>query len=170
MWCKWRIRWRYLQFHTHYLDFLASGKFKIDHKDSWFITTWINSASRIYPLMLELAVEVTYPLPESIVTALVGVTSSIQGVLTIQMVTPLQRTVANLDSVKTFNRHKPTNKNEKFNCTCSRPFHLVKIWWLRAFKTILTTFTSWMDMESYLQSLGFSSSLTLGEVKWTKNL
>lgn len=47
---------------------------------------------RSYPLMLEFAVEATYPVDETIITALLAMSSAIQGVVMLEMKTVLRKT------------------------------------------------------------------------------
>jgi hypothetical protein len=48
-------------------------------------TIYFFSCYRIYPLLLELAVESTYPLDESLVMALISMLSAVQGVFIIEI-------------------------------------------------------------------------------------
>ncbi len=50
--------------------------------------------------MLEFAVEATYPVDETIITALLSMSSAIQGVIMLEMKTVLRKTSPNKELVK----------------------------------------------------------------------
>ena len=52
---------------------------------------WDSPIVRAYPVLLELAVEATYPMDEAIVTATIKISSAIQGVVIMQMDAILKR-------------------------------------------------------------------------------
>ena len=60
------------------------------HQNS-FLRFWNPPIASSYPVLLELAVEATYPVDEAIVTAMITISSAIQGVVIMEMDAILKR-------------------------------------------------------------------------------